>query len=241
MATGEIELIYCRNCSRKTNHSVLCKGREKADPDDGIWRRTYHLAQCAGCETYCYATATESEDTYDHRLERMVPEWDVYPTPEGEQKPLDKYFLFPTKVRAIYLEVVKAINGDLVLLAAIGLRALIETICKERGVSARNLEMLIDGLAEGGVLSRRESEILHRLRFMGNAVAHEISRPHRDEVLAALVIAESMLRTIYITPRLSQKVRTGSRKTEAGKTLQSRARVRTRVGRQLNLTNRDSK
>ena len=209
MATGEYQLIYCRRCSGKTKHFVLCKGTEEADPDDGIWRRTHYLARCAGCDTYCYATATETEDTYDHGLERMLPEWDVYPTAEGEQEPLEKYFLFPTRVRAIYLEVVKSINSDLLLLAAIGLRALIEAICKDRGVRARNLERRIDGLAGDGVLSTRESQILHGLRFMGNAVAHEIARPHRDEVLAALGIAESMLQVIYILPRLSEEVRTG--------------------------------
>ena len=209
MVTGEHELIYCRRCSGKTNHSVLCKGMEEADPDDGIWRRTHYLARCAGCETYCYATATETEDTFDPRLERMVPEWVVYPTPEGEKEPLEKYFVFPIRVSAIYLEVVKSINSDLLLLSAIGLRALIEAICKDQGVRARNLQRLIDGLADGGVLSTKESEILHGLRFMGNAVAHEIARPDRQEVLAALLIAESMLQVIYILPRLSDEVRTG--------------------------------
>ena len=209
---------------------MLCKAREEADPDDGIWSRTHYLAQCAGCETYCYATATETEDTYDHGLDRMVPEWDVYPTPEGEQKPLDNYFLFPIRVRAIYLEVVKSINSDLLLLAAIGLRALIEAICKQQGVSARNLKVLIDGLTDRGVLSTKQSKVLHRLRFMGNKVAHEISRPRRDEVLAALVVAESMLRVIYIVPHLSKGIRTGGRKTDKGRDTAVKSKCAKRCG-----------
>ena len=209
VAKGEYEVIHCRRCSGKTRHTVLCKETENADSEDGFWRRTHYLAKCAGCETYCYATATETEDTYDPRLEEMVPEWAVYPTPAGEKEPLGKYFVLPIRVKAIYLEVVEAINGEQLLLSAIGLRTLIEAVCKDQGVKARNLEKLIDGLADCGVLSTKEAEILHGLRFMGNAVAHEIARPGRDEVLAALVIAESMLQVIYILPRLSDEVTTG--------------------------------
>ena len=209
MATAEYEVIYCRRCSGKTNHSILCKRTEEADPDDGIWKRTHYLARCAGCETYCYATATETEDTYDPHLKQMVPEWDVYPTPEGEREPFEKYYFLAVGVRDIYLEVIKSINGGLLLLSAIGLRALIEAICKDQEVKAKNLKKLIDGLADDGVLSSRQSEILHGLRFMGNAAAHEIARPNRDEVLAAFVIAEAMLQVIYILPRLSDEVTTG--------------------------------
>ena len=188
---------------------MLCKRTEEVDPEYGFWKRTHYLARCAGCDTYCYATATETEDTYDHALEQMVPEWDVYPTPEGEKEPIEKYIFLPTSVRVIYFEVVKSINSDLLLLSAIGLRALIEAICKNQGINARNLKKLIDGLADSGVLSPKQSEILHGLRFLGNAVAHEITRPKRDEVLAALAIAESMLQVVYILPRLSEEVRTG--------------------------------
>ena len=39
------------------------------------------------------------------------------------------------------------------VLSAIGLRALIEAVCRDRGISGSNLEKLIDGLAINGVLS----------------------------------------------------------------------------------------
>ena len=141
----------------------------------------------------------------------MVPEWTVYPTSEGEKEPLEKYYLLPTRVKGIYLEVIKSINGDLLLLSAIGLRALLEAICKDRAVTGGNLGKLIDGLADEGVLSEKQSQILHGLRFMGNAAAHEIERPHREEVLAALGIADAMLNVIYVLPHLSEEVKTGRR------------------------------
>ena len=212
MEPAETELIYCRRCLGKTNHSILCSRTEEADPEEfEIWRRTHYLAQCAGCETYCYATATETAENLDPNSGEMVPEWTVYPTSEGEKEPLEKYYLFPTRVKGIYLEVIKSINGDLLLLSAIGLRALLEAICKDQEVKGRNLVKLIDGLADEGVLSKKQSGILHGLRFMGNAAAHEIERPDREEVLAALGIAEAMLNVIYVLPHLSKEVKTGRR------------------------------
>ena len=175
----------------------------------GNWRRTHYLARCAGCEIFCYATATETEDAQLNSSGQLVPEWEVFPNAEGEKEPFDKHYLLKTKVRGIYLEVIRSINADLLLLAAIGLRALIEAICKQQKVRGKNLAKLIDGLEDKGVLSRLQSEFLHGLRFMGNAAAHEIAKPNRDEILAALEIAEAMLQVIYVLPRLANRVTTG--------------------------------
>ena len=205
-------MIYCRRCSNETKHAILCAETERSDPEYGLLERTYHLAQCAGCDTYCYATATVTEDTWDPRLEEMVPELDVYPVPEGEREPLETYFLLPTRVRNIYMEVIKSINGELVLLPAIGLRALVEAICVDQNVPEGNLKRLINGLPDEGVLASRQSEVLHGLRELGNAVAHEIAMPTREEVLAALEIAEVVLQAVYFVPRLSDDVKTGSQK-----------------------------
>ena len=176
---------------------------------------TYHLAQCAGCDTYCYATATVTEDTWDPCLEEMVPKWEVYPVQEAEREPVDAYDLLPPRVRRIYMEVVKSINGELLLLPAIGLRALIEAICVDQNVPEGNLKELIDRLPCEGVLARTQSEVLHALRNMGNAVAHKIASPSLEEVLAALEIAEVVLGAVYIVPRLSDDVTTGSRTTSS--------------------------
>jgi hypothetical protein len=42
---------------------------------------------------------------------------------------------------------------------------------------------------------------------MGNAAAHEIESPDRAEFEAALDIAESLLKTLYVLPMLAQDMR----------------------------------
>lgn len=49
-------------------------------------------------------------------------------------------------------------NAQLSVLSAIGLRTPIETICKDRGVIGRDLQKLIDGLADAGVLAKAQKE-----------------------------------------------------------------------------------
>ena len=88
-------------------------------------------------------------------------------------------------------------------LSGIGLRALIESICKDQGMQ-ENLEKRIDGLASNGVLTIRQASILHAHRFLGNAAAHEITSAHPSELDVALEIAEHVLKTIYMIPS-SQK------------------------------------
>ena len=85
--------------------------------------------------------------------------------------PLIGYMNYQTKVRILYEEVIEAVNAQLSILPAVGLRALIESICKERGVTGKNLSALIDGLSDKGVLSAKQAEILHSHRFLGNVAA----------------------------------------------------------------------
>ena len=73
------------------------------------------------------------------------------------------------------------------------------------------MEQLIDGLASGGVLSSAQAAILHSHRFMGNVAAHEIESANPPEIIAAMEIAEAMLRTIYVLPKLSKRIKTGKK------------------------------
>ena len=206
-------LIRCRECRRDTNHRVhyvLSEGSTRGD--DYHWSCVHHLAQCAGCDTVCYATETTTEDDWDPRTGDLVPSWRVYPAPEEGRRPVDTDDHVPRSVAATYREVIGALNMNLSLLTAIGLRTLIEAVCKERQIAGEDLRQRIDGLASTGHLSVRQAKTLHDLRFLGNYAAHEIGKPQPGELLAAMEIAESMLKSIYVVPQLAKRVTTGKPK-----------------------------
>ena len=202
--------IFCGQCGRDTNHHILCErtvGSEKGD--NYHWGIDHYFGQCAGCDNYCYALSRWDEDDWDPYSGEVTIHWDTYPVSKGQRPSIDDSDELPNKVNIIYREVIASINSNLHILSAIGLRTLIEAICKDRGVEGKNLEVLIDALARNGILSTDQAKILHGLRFMGNVAAHEIKQAKPVEILAALEIAETMMKTIYIFPKLSEEIKTG--------------------------------
>ena len=201
--------IFCGQCGRDTNHNILCERTEGSKRDDDYhWGIKRYFAQCAGCDYYCYAISQWSDDDWDP-YEGEIIHWETYPLTKGHRTTIDNSHELPLKVKLIYREVIGSINSKLHILSAIGLRTLIEAICKDRGVEGNTLEVLIDALAQNGILSTDQAKILHGIRFLGNVAAHEIKLAKPVEILAALEIAETMMKTIYIFPKLSEEITTG--------------------------------
>ena len=92
-------------------------------------------------------------------------------------------------------------NEKLPVLAGIGIRALVESVCKQKRVRGTNLQQRIDGLATAGLLGAVEAKTLHRIRFLGNKAAHEMKQPTPEELSAGMDIAEHLLETVYLLPR----------------------------------------
>ena len=199
--------IFCHQCGKQTNHNVLAEEKvcsDEYDPYD--WGANHYFARCAGCDAFTYAI----EEWYaDECTGEIDSTWKTYPRGATERKPMDDKHELPAKVQLIYNEIIGSMNAQLPVLSGIGLRALIESICRDQKIDGSNLKELIDGLATKGVLSKAQADILHTHRFLGNAAAHEITSADPRELVAALAIAENILRTIYVLPELSKQVTTG--------------------------------
>jgi hypothetical protein len=207
--------IFCHQCGKHTNHNVLAEEKfRSANPDYFDWGRNHYFARCAGCDAFTYAIEEWCDHDWNPNTGDWNSTWTTYPRGAAERKPMDDEHELPAKVRLIYKEIIGSMNAQLPVLSGIGLRALIESICRDQGIDGHNLEQLINGLATNGVLSKAQADILHTHRFLGNAAAHEITSAKPRELVAALEIAENILRTIYILPELSKQVTTG-RKTPA--------------------------
>lgn len=133
---------------------------------------------------------------------------ELYPSRlEGRHK-LDKSDLLPKEIIRIYNETHAALCNNLSVLAGIGIRALIETICKEKSAQGSNLEKKIDSLVTMGVLTPDGAEILHSLRILGNEAAHEV-KPHTEITLGiAMDVVEHLLKGVYILPAVASKLPT---------------------------------
>ncbi len=207
--------VLCRNCKRLTNHEVLfSKDWHSMDGDDSIqlWSSDQVL-MCCGCDEISFRHTDQCSEDIDYATGQLIVNEVIYPNRAEGRSAIDGYDEFPPKTRRIYQETLKALNQNAFILAAIGLRAIIESICVEQKTPGRNLEKRIGELADSGLLSKKQAEFLHAHRFIGNAAAHEMVAPKASELIAALDIAETLLKTIYILPDVANQLKPKQRTT----------------------------
>jgi hypothetical protein len=201
---------YCPTCKKHTNSDVLKEEtRGSSSDDDYNWTEIHYFLKCCGCDTLSYAVATTTEDDWDPRTGEHYASWKNYPAGNAARTEMDDWHNFPPKIAAVYKEIIGAMNAQPPVLAGIGLRGLIEGICNEKSVPGADLKQKIDGLASAGIMASAQASILHSHRFLGNIAAHEIVAARPKELIAALEIAETVLKTLYILPALSAEIKTG--------------------------------
>jgi hypothetical protein len=206
---GKEEKVPCSKCDGKTFHKVVLSVDHSGEEHDGdfvfYWDAHYQIIQCQGCKTISFRkTSSNSEDyepiSYDE-YEHVVYE-DLYPSRIEGRKGLEKeaHYL-PSKVQRIYSETLQALNSKSPILAGIGLRALVETVCQEKAATGGNLLQKIDDLIAKSVLTPAGAQILHKIRTLGNAAAHEV-KPHSEKQLGlAMDVIEHLLTDVYILPK----------------------------------------
>lgn len=177
----------------------------KGDDDEYYWRQTYRMVKCCGCEhvSFDIETFEESNVRYDRDgNEVLYSEHLSYPDQEGDLKPIKTARDFPDSVRKIYKETVKAINTECYTLAAAGFRAVIESICLDKNINGRTLEMKINNMQKAGIITMADRDRFHSVRFLGNDSVHEIKTPERKTLLVVLEIIEGILKNLYVFEKI---------------------------------------
>jgi hypothetical protein len=129
-----------------------------------------------------------------------------YPSAAAERPEMPNSQYLPAGVAGIYREALSAFGAQLPISTGFGLRAIIEAVCIDKGIDGRNLEHRIDGLAAIGLITSAAATILHSLRFMGNAAAHEMKAHSVQEIATALDIVEILLQNVYVLPKLAERL-----------------------------------
>ncbi len=207
---GEEHELPCIKCTGKTAHKVLASVDIRGEDGDSNfsfeWATDNQIVQCLGCKTVSFRKASSNSEDYHQINEEGDCEYSIdemlYPTRiEGIKGLGDETHYLPSNVRKIYDETLMALSSQAPVLAGIGLRALLETVCKEKNATGRDLLKKIDSLVSAGILTPASAAILHKIRTLGNAAAHEM-KPHSDKQLRlAMDIVEHLLKDVYILPK----------------------------------------
>lgn len=202
---GVTQKLYCNTCKGETHHELNAihprkyqevKGKDMPFSQLVYWEEyEYRFWICRGCDTATLEEAYTNMGMHHPDEEDYIWISNLYPKRERANLPNKHFQQFNHQLAAIYREVIMTFNDDLSILCAVGLRALLEGICADKGVEGKDLYHKINGLEAH--LPPNIVESLHSFRFMGNVAAHELQPPQRSELQLAIEVMEDLLNFLY--------------------------------------------
>jgi hypothetical protein len=202
-------MVACAKCGPDRAHVIAATIKEYNEDDcDGggsfEWINRYDIIQCCGCEDYSFRKTQSNSEDFDPQTGIHDEIVELYPSRVSGRAPVNDYELLPTSLQRIYLETLKALNSAQPVLAGIGIRAIVEAVCKDQLPDGNDLYHRIEDLVTRHLLSRTGADVLHKLRVLGNHAAHEV-RPHDVMQLGfGLDVIDNLVSSVYILPRHAQ-------------------------------------
>jgi hypothetical protein len=201
---------HCPECGPARWAAV--RGHHKTEENSGpVWAQTDHrILQCLGCDTvYHQSDFVFSEDEiyyYDnetgediHELRHTIEHW---PSPLKRKRPtwLTDLALKDSDLHDLLHSVYIALDNDLGVLAAIGLRTVFDRATEVLGIDpAKRFDEKLSSLKTEGYVGVTEIEILSALTDAGSAAAHRGWKPSSRELDTMMSISEGFLqRTMLI-------------------------------------------
>ena len=225
---GKVIRIICAECKNTTNHKVLASVTRSATMPTNVedydfwWEISYQIVQCQGCDTASFRSESSNSEDFDEDGAAYTVL--LYPKRTKDTHAPQDFFNIPTLLRMVYRETVDCYNNGNYTLCAAGVRALVEGLCKENGiidgpverikadgevetVRRRDLQGLIYGLHDKGMLTKHSADMLHEHRFLGNTAIHELKMPRPTDLLLAMEIIEHVFQNIYEMPEKAMKLK----------------------------------
>lgn len=200
--------VFCTTCMGLTNHWIHRQWDYKLEDEESGYGSTtlWQIIACQGCGTGSFRTVHTDSESQDPDTGEWYETITLYPPRSYDYKGTHRFTHVPDKLEKIYKETISAFNAEMDVLCAGGLRAIVEGICADLGITddslrtkkvAPNLKNKIEELAHQGHLTKTHSAILHELRFLGNTALHELEPPRRKHLAKAIDIVEHTLDSVY--------------------------------------------
>jgi hypothetical protein len=201
---GRKELwVACSFCNRETSHKVLAEFEwtfPTIEHEPQFWKN-YLTILCQGCKTLSFCLESRDTESWDYdRNGNPVPvvERELFPRRLAGRPPLKNARFLSEHIFGIYKETHDALCNRQPVLTGLGIRAIVEAVCKEKVGDQGDLKKKIDRLAAAGLVSPDQAKLLHELRFMGNYAAHEVKVHSAGELDLAFDVVEHLLQGGYL-------------------------------------------
>jgi Domain of unknown function (DUF4145) len=197
----ETKKNYCLRCNFDTNHIPLHKETVNSDNEDFEYQIKYFIVKCCGCNRISFREEfINIEEQYPDEDDMWHPiiTIDTYPNERKVKQSLRDTFVLPKKLKVVYEEAINAFNSNCFLLTGVGFRAIIEAICLDKNIIGKDLSKKIDNLVKQKLITEKEAQRLHSIRFLGNDSVHEMNVPDKQTLYMVLNIVEHLLNNLYI-------------------------------------------
>lgn len=196
---------HCNECGGSRDHAVLKTERtDWHDDEHPIWGgRQYDMLRCRGCGEVKLRRAEWFSENTDERG-RMVPEVSYYPPAAFRREPrwLRELWLHVAagddELRQLLREIYVALQNDQRRLAAMGVRALLESIMVSQVGDEGNFVTNLAAFEREAHVSRIQRERLETILEVGHAAMHRRYAPSARDLVTLIDIAESIIESVYV-------------------------------------------
>lgn len=197
----QITQSHCNKCGRSTNHDIIAAEKQEEDTEDEYalkWCDLYEMLKCRGCDSVSMRRTSGPPERlttiayYPPAIARRAPFW------VAEIFELLSDVVVPAPICALMREVYAAVQNDSRRLAAMGIRAALESVMIDKVGDHRSFKANVDALLQAGYLSVRQAHILDSILEAGHATIHRGWEPTNIDIITLLDIAESIIEGVYL-------------------------------------------
>lgn len=201
---------HCPNCKEDRNAYLIADHSEKWEEDDiPVWSTIhYQIIKCCGCDSVYFKEAhffsEHVEYNYDNNGEvvsKIIPTLSYWPQPL-RRKPaewLDRYCALDGEVENLLRQIYTALNNDLNILAAIGMRTLFDKTCEVLKINPNlTFREKLNQLVIEKLIGEMERKIFEVLTDAGSAAAHRGWQPSLKDIDVLMSAMEQFLYRAFV-------------------------------------------
>jgi hypothetical protein len=200
--------LFCNTCKRETYHAVKAAHMREEnvfdDEEEGppiFWESwEYRFWVCKGCDTALLQESYTDASMYNPDTEKYIESSTFFPQRTYRVRPQKRFRNLGEKLETIYKEVIIGFNAGVKIGCSISIRALVEGICVNKGITdeiAWGLEKKLKKLEEGNHVPPNIVDGLLSLKFIGDDAAHKLEAPSKSELQLAIDVIEDLLNFLY--------------------------------------------
>ncbi|MER8629783.1 DUF4145 domain-containing protein [Mesorhizobium opportunistum] len=244
----DIRKAECSKCGGLRNCNILGKHAQSGEEHDYFsWHKAWYILECRGCEhVFVQTVSTNSEDYYNYYGPDGETETEhnetihYWPSLSKRAKPewMSDAGIDADGVDALndsLSELYGALNNDLYMLAAIGIRTSFDVASELLGIrpeqpfNAKLLQLVTDGH-----IGKVDQARLETLVDAGSASVHRGWQPKADDLNTLMNVLEQFVHDAFVAParktRLDAKVVLMKEKVPPRKLKRPKGKSRTKVG-----------